>query len=285
MKKFLSTLFAVTAVTSTLVSEIAHSHEVGIQLYSLRNQMKESLPDSFQLLKKWGLQSVEGGGMLFDMPVDEYKALLSKNNLSIVSVDTNFEELRDNPIAVVYKARFFGSKFATFYWVPHGQTGKPFNIEDAKRTVEVMNKAGKVLKDNGITLQYHAHGYEFSEYKGGTLFDYMVENVTEAQFQMDVFWINQAGVSPTELLRKHEGRFTSLHLKDRKKGTANTQNGLADVETNVILGQGDVDIAGSVAEAKRQGIRYFFIEDESSRVVEQVPHSIEYVRSLDGHNH
>lgn len=285
MKKRTNILIAMTVVLSSLLSELAHSHEIGIQLYSLRNQMKESLPDSFQLLKKWGLQSVEGGGMLFDMPVDEYKALLSKHNLSIVSVDTNYDELRDNPIAVVYKARFFGAKFATFYWVPHGQTGKPFNIEDAKTTVDIMNKAGKVLKNNGITLQYHAHGYEFSEYQGGTLFDYMVENVTEAQFQMDVFWVNQAGVSPTALLKKHAGRFTSLHLKDRKKGTPNSQNGRADVESNVVLGTGDVDIAGSVAEAKRQGIRYFFIEDESSRVVKQVPQSLEYLRSLDAHEH
>lgn len=285
MKKIINTVCALSVAAGSFISAPALSHEIGLQLYSLRHQMEASLPDAFKQVNKWGIQSVEGGGMLFDMPVDEYKNLLAENNMSIVSVDTNYEELRDNPIAVVYKARFYNADYATFYWIPHGQTGQPFGMKEAKEAVEVMNKAGKVLKDNGITLQYHAHGYEFGDYKDGTVFDYMVKNTTEAQFQMDVFWINQAGESPSKLLKKYEGRFTSLHLKDRRKGTKDSDDGKADVESNVVLGQGDVDVAGAVAEAKRQGIKYFFIEDESSRVIEQVPQSIEYIKSLDKHNH
>uniref|UniRef100_UPI003B594B5B sugar phosphate isomerase/epimerase family protein n=1 Tax=Shewanella gaetbuli TaxID=220752 RepID=UPI003B594B5B len=285
MKKIINTVCAMSVVIGAAMPTMSFSHEVGLQLYSLRNQMEQDMSKAFNTVNSWGIKSVEGGGMLFGMPVDEYKALLSKNNMSIVSVDTNYEELRDNPMAVVYKARFYGSNFATFYWIPHGQDGQGFGIEDAKKAVDVMNQAGKVLKDNNITLQYHAHGYEFSKYEDGTIFDFMVKNTTEAQFQMDVFWINQAGESPSKLLKKHEGRFTSLHLKDRRKGTKPSDNGMADVESNVVLGKGDVDIAGAVAEAKRQGIRYFFIEDESSRVIEQVPQSLEYVKSLDKHDH
>lgn len=48
------------------------------------------------------------------------------------------------------------------------------------------------------------------------------------------------------------------------------------VDINVVLGTGDVGIATVMAEAKKQGIRYFFIEDESSRVISQVPDSIKY---------
>ena len=84
------------------------------------------------------------------------------------------------------------------------------------------------------------------------------------------------------LLSGCDGHVRSLHLKDRLKGSPDSSNGKADVETNVVLGTGDIGIAAVVEEAKRQGIRYFFIEDESSRALKQVPLSLEYLRSLDG---
>jgi len=73
-----------------------------------------------------------------------------------------------------------------------------------------------------------------------------------------------------------------LHLKDRLKGTPNSKDGSGDKESNVILGEGDVGIASVVAEAKKQGIRYFFLEDESSRVMQQIPKSIAFLNELDG---
>ncbi|MGJ8680161.1 sugar phosphate isomerase/epimerase family protein [Paraglaciecola sp.] len=260
------------------------AHELGLQLYSVRHQMEKDIPNTFAEINKWGIKIVEGGGNHYDLSAEEFRNELIKNDLQIASVDTSFDEIRDNPMAVVYKARYFGSRFATFYWIPHdGKKG--FTIDDAKGAVKALNKAGKILKENGITLQYHPHGYEFLPYKGGTILDYMIENTKHAAFQMDVFWVKQGGMDPTALLQKYPGRFLSLHLKDRKKGTKNSTDGKADVEANVVLGTGDVGIASVVAEAKKQGIRYFFIEDESKRVMLQVPESIKYLNQLDAHNH
>ena len=276
----LSSLRAALVVPIALsLSTVTFAHELGLQLYSVRKQMEQNLPEAFSQINQWGIKVVEGGGALYGHPVEEYKNQLLKNDLQIVSVDASFEELRDNPMAVVYKARYFDSRFATFYWIPH-DAKKGFGLMDAKGAVEVMNKAGKLLKENGITLQYHAHGYEFMPHGKGTLLDYILENVEHAAFQMDVFWMKQGGMDPTKILQKYPGRFLSLHLKDRKKGTQNTSNGKADVESNVILGTGDVGIASVIAEAKKQGIRYFFIEDESSRVMSQVPESINYFNSM-----
>ena len=276
----LRSLWAVLVIPIALsLSSVTFAHELGLQLYSLRKQIEQDLPKAFNQINQWGIKVVEGGGALYGHPVEEYRDQLLKNDLQIVSVDASFEELRDNPMAVVYKARYFGSRFATFYWIPHDPI-KGFDLEDAKGAIEVMNKAGKLLKENGVTLQYHPHGYEFLPYGKGTLLDYILENVEHAAFQMDVFWVKQGGMDPTKILQKYPGRFLSLHVKDRKIGTQNTTNGKADIESNVILGTGDVGIASVIAEAKKQGIRYFFIEDESSRVMLQVPESINYFNSL-----
>ena len=71
-----------------------------------------------------------------------------------------------------------------------------------------------------------------------------------------------------------------MHLKDRKPGTPGNKNGQADVESNVVLGQGDVGIAEIMKIAKKSGVKHFFIEDESSRSFEQVPLSLTYLKSL-----
>jgi sugar phosphate isomerase/epimerase len=269
----------VAGVFASLAPLTAGAEELGLQLYSLRNQMAEDLPAALASVSEWGLDYVEGGGALYGLTVDAFRDELRKNGLTLVSVDTSFEELRDNPIAAVYKARYYGSEFATFYWVPHdGSEG--FTIEDARKAVAVMNEAGKLLEENGVTLQYHLHGYEFQPHGDGTLFDVMAGEVTDAKFQMDVYWVRQGGADPVALLKKYPGIFTSLHLKDREPGTPESGDGDADVETNVVLGQGDVNIAGVVKEARRQGIRYFFLEDESSRVLEQIPKSLRYLESV-----
>jgi sugar phosphate isomerase/epimerase len=82
------------------------------------------------------------------------------------------------------------------------------------------------------------------------------------------------------LLRKYPKRFLMLHLKDRKPGTAGNQDGRAANETNVVLGKGDVGIAAIMKEAKKIGIKYYFIEDESPNPVEQIPQSLEFLRKL-----
>jgi sugar phosphate isomerase/epimerase len=136
------------------------------------------------------------------------------------------------------------------------------------------------LREHGIQLAYHAHGYEFRPYKDGTLFDYMAQNAKYFDFEMDVYWVHHGGEDPLKLLRKYPSKFILMHLKDMEKGTKKDNTGHADVETNVILGTGEVDIAGVVAEAKKLGIKYMFIEDECSRVVKQVPESLKYLESL-----
>ena len=110
----------------------------------------------------------------------------------------------------------------------------------------------------------------------------MIKNMNPefANFQMDVFWFRNSGQDPVAFLQKYPDRFISLHLKDRKHGSPDNVTAKADVESNVVLGSGDVGIAAVMKQAKKNGIKYAFIEDESSRSEEQVPQSVAYLRSL-----
>ena len=155
-------------------------------------------------------------------------------------------------------------------------------IDHVKEAVNVFNTAGKLMAENGLSLCYHPHGYEFRPYQNGTLFDYLVKetNPRYVNFEMDVFWVKHPGQDPVALLKKYPNRFLLMHLKDRKPGTPGHQNGIADVETNVVLGTGDVRIAEIIKQAKKSGVKHYFIEDESSRSETQIPQSLKFLKSV-----
>ena len=254
------------------------AQEIGVELYSFRKQLPGNVPAMLEKISKMGIRELEGGDS-YGLPVDEFKSLLKNNNLKMISVSADFGQLAKNPQASVDLAKTYGAKYVVVFWIPHTDV---FTIDDAKNAVTVFNTAGKLLKENGISLCYHAHGYEFGSYGEGTLFDYLAENFNPqyANFEMDVFWIKHPGQDPVALLEKYSGRFPLMHLKDRKTGTEGNQKGEADVETNVVLGSGDVGIAAIMKAAKKAGVKHYFIEDESSRSVEQVPISLAYLKLL-----
>jgi sugar phosphate isomerase/epimerase len=213
--------------------------------------------------------------------MDEFKKMLKDNRLKMVSVGADFDQLKNDPQSAIDNAKAFGAKYVVCFWIPH-ENDAPFTIDHMKEAVKVFNAAGKLMAENGLSLCYHPHGYEFLPWEGGTMFDYLVRetNPRDLNFEMDVFWVKHPGQDPVALLKKYPDRFLLMHLKDRRHGTPGNQKGHADVETNVVLGTGDVGIAEVMREARKAGVKHYFIEDESSHSVHQIPQSLEYLKKL-----
>ena len=265
------------------VSVASHAQEIGIQLGSMRRMFQEGMPAVLARVKELGITEVEGGGGR-NISREEFKRLLKEHNLNLVATGTSFERLLhpDSVRNVANIAKEIGAEYVVCYWIPHD--GDNFTFTDMKKAVDAFNFAGKIFSENGLSFCYHPHGYEFREYDGGTgtLFEYMMNNTDPryVNFQMDVFWIKNPGQDPVALLKKYPTRWKMLHLKDRRHGTPDNQNGRQDVESNVVLGTGDVGIAEVMKAAQEIGIKHYFIEDESSRALEQVPQSVAYLKSL-----
>ncbi|NNE03683.1 MAG: sugar phosphate isomerase/epimerase [Eudoraea sp.] len=271
-------IIGLLAVMVLLSGQSMVAQEVGLQLYSLRNQFKTDVEGTLKTIQDWGITKIEGGDT-YGMPFPEFKALLDKYNLEPVSVGASFEELENDPEGVAKKALAYGAKYVMCSWIPHD--GDNFTIDDTKKAIEVLNRAGEVLDRDEIILTYHAHGYEFRPYEDGTLFDYMAQQAEDYYFEMDVYWVQHGGEDPLKLLNKYTDQFVLMHLKDMDKSVVGNNTGHEDVETNVVLGTGQIAMETIVARAKELGIAYLFIEDESSRVVQQVPKSLAFLKSLE----
>ncbi len=215
----------------------------------------------------------------YGLSFPQFIKLLAQNEISVISYGTTFEELERDPQAVADAARSYGARYVVCYWIPHEG---PFTKADADRASEMFNRAGKKISENGLLFCYHPHGYEFLTEGKETVFDYLVGRLTPGlvYLQMDVFWIKQSGQDPVTLLKRYPTRFVSLHLKDRKRKSPFSNDGKADPETNVVLGTGDVGIDRICQAATELGLPFFFIEDESSRAMEQIPQSLDYLKNL-----
>jgi len=251
---------------------------IGLQTYTFRRSIGQEPAKVLDTIKAMGITEIEGGGGR--LTPQEFKKLCDERGISIPSTGAGYEELNNKIDSVVYKTKALGAKYVMCAWIPHNRGA--FNLDNAKKAVEDFNRAGKTLKENGITLCYHAHGYEFQPHEDGTLLDYIIKNTNPeyVSFEMDIMWIHFGGGDPAGLLKKYGDRWKLMHVKDLKKGTPKDLTGGTSTENDVAVGTGELDMPAIMKEAKKVGIKHYFIEDESSRIIEQIPQTIKYLRSL-----
>ncbi|MCF0234389.1 MAG: sugar phosphate isomerase/epimerase [Thermoguttaceae bacterium] len=251
---------------------------VGLQLWSLRDIYSQDREKGLQTTEDLGFGYIEFSGVCG--PADEAMARdLKKHHLVPISGHWDYGLFKDNPAQVVKEAKALGVTYAGVAWLPHdGELDEAEVLEAAK----VFNEAGKYLAERGINFFYHNHGYEFVPYKDGkTMFDLLVEKTDPkyVSFQMDVMWTVFPGQDAAALLRKYPDRWSLFHLKDLKKGVKGDNSGGTSTENDVILGSGQVPYAEVLKAAQEVGVKYYFIEDESPRAVEQIPQSLKFLGS------
>ncbi len=264
-------------LTFLVISSQVKSQEIALQMYSLRNEMKVDPVKYLHMIPEMGIYNLEGGGG-YGLSDAEYAAILKENGLKTIGVGADYNQLTRDLSPIIENAKKAGAAYATCYWIPHAEG--PISLDEIKVATALFNQAGKTLAEEGITLLYHPHGYEFVKDQGQVPMEYMLKNAENFAFNLDVFWVKMGGGDPLKIMKKYPGKFPILHLKDRAKGTSGRPDGRGDVETNVVLGTGDIDIAGIIKEAKKQGTAYLTIEDESSRSVTQIPQSVKFIQTI-----
>jgi sugar phosphate isomerase/epimerase len=252
---------------------------LGLQLYSLREQFKKDVPGTLAQVRAFGFTRVELAGTYGKSP-EEFTALLAANGLKAVAGHFGYEKFRDDPEAVAREARALGLEYAGLAWVPHQGA---FDEATARETAKVFNRAGEVLARHGIKFYYHNHGYEFTPVGDGTAFDVLMRETKPewVSFQMDVLWTVFPGQDPAKLVEKYGSRWALLHVKDLRKGVATgSLSGSTDTKNDVVIGTGQVNWPALLAAAKKAGVKYYFIEDESPTVLEQIPQSLKFLEQV-----
>lgn len=255
---------------------------IGLQLYSLRNQLLTDVPGTLAEVQAWGITNVELAGT-YNLTAEQFKAQLHAHGLNAFSGHFPFERFRDDPESLAHDAEVLGLKYVGCAWIPHDD-GKPFDEKTCRDAIAVFNHAGEVLARHGLRFFYHVHGYEFQPYGDGTLLDLIMRatNPKYVNFQMDVFWIVHPGQDPVKLLTKYPKRWQLMHLKGMRDSTpTGLLTGHSAVTNDVAVGTGKIDYVPILKEAHDLGIKWYVIEDESPLSEQQVPQSYDYLKTVE----
>lgn len=251
----------------------------GMVSYTYRNSFSKDVASTLDTLKAQGIKDMEFSN-LFGKTAAELREMLDTRGMYCSSFGVSYPDLVTKTREVGANAQALGAKYVRVAYIAHEGT---FTPEMAQKAVEDFNMAGRILKNEfGITFCYHNHGYEFVPYENGTLMDYIIQRTDPryVSFEIDILWSFIHGQDPAKLIANYPDRFQLLHLKDLKKGAELDDKGSTAKENDVALGTGQIDIPAILKEAKKVGIKHFYIEDESPSYAKQVPQSIAYLKRL-----
>jgi sugar phosphate isomerase/epimerase len=251
---------------------------VGLQLYSLRDQFAKDVPGTLDQVRSFGIKYVETHAT-YGLSPEKFRAELDARGLKAISGHFGYERCRDDIEGIARDAKTLGLQYVGCAWIPHTD---PFDEKTCREAIGVFNHAGEALAKHGFKFFYHTHGYEFLPYGNGTFFDLMMAETKPefVSYEMDVYWIVNPGQDPVKLLEKYGRRFELMHVKDMKQGTPSGFTGQSDVRNNVPLGTGVINWPAVFRAAKKAGVKWYFIEDESPTSVAQIPQSLRYLEKL-----
>ncbi|QNN40758.1 sugar phosphate isomerase/epimerase family protein [Pedobacter roseus] len=259
-----SSMAAAAALLAPSFAFATDKKAVGLQLYSLRDELPKDVKGTIAKVAKAGFKEVETYGFsikdqFWGLTPKEFKALLDANRLKAPSghyglgtylADGNTTELK----AAIAAAKVLGSEYVTIPWLD-GSIRK--NADDYKKIASRINEAGKLTKAAGIRLAYHNHNFEFEKQGDTTGYEILLKGTDKklVDFELDLYWVVRSGNDPIKLFKENPGRFTMWHVKDMDK---------ANPALNAEVGTGSINFKPIFAQAKLSGMKHFFVEHETN---------------------
>lgn len=288
-RQFLRTALATSLASSAAFQAMALSKNnqyrksIGIQLYTLRNQIADDPVATLKAVADAGYKQVEPYGFPDAGPMiqaaKDYGLSVNSSHFAWESV-TNPTKKGVAPFeSILDKARETGLTHLVVPYLHDHERGGP---DAYKRIAENCNKAALKAKDAGIQLSYHNHAFEFAPNGGTTGYQVLIDEFApEMQFEVDVFWVVLGGEDPVKLIRKLKGRVSQLHLKDLKKGIDIPEFGSIPKDAFQELGDGIIPMEPIIQAAQKAGVAHCHVEqDQSPDPIASIKQSIQHLATL-----
>jgi sugar phosphate isomerase/epimerase len=291
-RTFIETSIGAAAVFAGRPSWVAASeHEikkVGLQLYTVRGELKKDFDGTIGKVAATGYKEVEFAEDYGGHSPKDVRALLDKNGLVSPSAHIRYDLIENKWPETLEAARVIGNGYLVCPWIDEKQR----TADGYKRASELFNKAGEASQKAGIQFCYHNHSFEFapSAATGGKLlYDLLLEQTDPrlVKMEMDLGWISVAGKDPVSYFEKYPGRFPMVHVKDYvndPNSTSSYAGATGSVEFKGRLadvGKGIVDWKRIFAQSEIGGIKHYFVENDDAKTpFEDIKISYAYLSGL-----
>jgi len=256
----------------------AEKQEMYIQLYSIRDAIKQDFHGSVKKLAAIGFTGIEAAGysdgQFYGMSPADFRKAIEATGMKVLSSHTQ-RRLADEPSKTDWQAVWSwwdqaikAHKEAGMSYLVVPSMPVPKTLADLKIYCDYYNEIGRRCNEAGIRFGYHNHSFEFQKIEDELMYDFMLKNTDPSKvfFQMDVYWVVRGGYSPVEYFATYPGRFEHLHMKDHKE-----------------LGQsGMVGFDAILKSVKVAGVKKMIVEVEKYTMdpMESVRVSYEYLKTM-----
>jgi sugar phosphate isomerase/epimerase len=241
---------------------------IGIQLYTVRDEMKKDFFGTLAKVARIGYKEIEFAGY-FGYDAKAVRAALKQNGLVSPSSHIGFPVLGQSWDKIIEDALTIGQQYLVCPWIDE----KYRTAAGYKEVAELFNKAGEQAKKAGLQFGFHNHDYELTPVDGQVPLDLLITQTDPklVVFEMDVFWIRHGGQDPIAYFRKYPGRFPLLHMKDM-----DAQQKMVDV------GKGTIPWKAILGKRALAGVKHIFVEhDEPADPFASIRNSYRYLSTLE----
>jgi sugar phosphate isomerase/epimerase len=275
--------------SAVLRTQNPYIEQIGLQLYTVREQMAANPAGTLQAVKSAGYSQVEGGNPLAMqemLPMVKDAGMYLQSSFFSPAYITERWDLHGDtsskqPEVLIEAAEKYGLKYLVFGYLNKAERQ---SLDDYKRYADRLNRMGEKCEQAGVHLCYHNHSFEFGPIDGRVPYDVLIEEFdpSHIQFELDIFWVSLAGHAPEKLMKKMKGKIRLLHLKDKLDGIADEYDeSKVSKDAFQELGDGVVDIRKVLKLAPKVGVEECFVEqDQSPDPLKSIAQSSTYLRDI-----
>lgn len=272
IKKGAFALVGASVISHHLLSLGVKEKLLGIQLYSVRDDMKKDPLSTLKEIASFGYKNVEHANYVdrkfYGFRAAEFKKVLADLGMKMPSGHTVLAKSHWDEVAKdftdVWKYTIEDAAIAGQRYVisPFLEESLRQTEDDLKRFMEVFNKCGDLCKKAGMKFGYHNHDFEFSQkLNGKTVYDLILTNTDPSGViqQLDTGNLYNGGAKAIDMVKKYPGRFESMHVKDEILATSSQEK-----YESTILGNGIVNLKEVIDLGRKSGGTVHFIVEQES---------------------
>jgi sugar phosphate isomerase/epimerase len=250
----------------------------GVQLFMVRRQAVTDLAKVLKQIRDVGYTQIELYPVAYTHPAAELKKIVADAGLGLVSGHFDYVGFESK----IEYGKALGLKYMVCPMLPASQWTSTAGF---RKAAEDFSRWGVTVRDAGMEFVFHNHCYEFKPQEGGvtgwtTLMAHTDPKLVKLEF--DMYWLTQAGQNPAAMLVEYADRARLIHLKDRQAGAATGFTMGPSAEHFTELGKGTIAWPALLDQAKRQGIRYAFLDQDETAgpVIQSMAESLAYLKGL-----
>jgi len=246
-----------------LASPKAQSYKLGLQLFSVNDDMNNDPIGTLKAVKAMGYQDFEiygfdgNKGTYYGIPAAEFRMRLDDMGLSVSSGHYRFSDLFGESEdkmkrfvdQIIGGTKALGADYIAWPWL----APELRNIESFKVLAGKLNRIGEQVTAAGLGFAYHNHGYEFYEENGTSGYDIILSDTDPelVKIQLDMYWLMYEGkITPKQLIENQPGRVVMWHIKDMDTLTRDYTE----------LGNGSINYINTLPDPEKSGLEYYYIE-------------------------